>query len=153
VILIVGGAVTVLAACVFASGKPERSGAPSVRSSGAELPLNTVPLGGQVYLRAIRRRSATAHLAVRLPPEEQVRHGRPAAHRPRIALAEPVQGYAASDVWRPDWCERTMCGLPWTAMQRHEAEIDAALLGLDGLGNLCPICVSRALHPASPASG
>ena len=114
------------------------------------LPLNTVALGGAVFLRVLITDKAALHLAPK-GSNPAARRARAAVNpRDRWSIAEGHGPYDGAALVERTWARRTLCGLSWWQMasQAHEVEL-AALTASSGLGNYaCPRCVREALRTA-----
>jgi hypothetical protein len=114
------------------------------------LPLNTVALGGVLFLRVLCTDKAALHLAPRgtSPP---ARRTRPAVNpRDQWSMAEGHGPYDGAALVARIWAKRTLCGMYWWQMasQAHEVEL-AALTASAGLGSYaCPRCLREALRTA-----
>ena len=104
------------------------------------LPLNEVTFGGHPLLRVETSIGPRLHL---VPPASLYpgTAGRPAGWI-------PPEGYDRRQVRDARWTPRTMCGLRWSAMATHAAEIARAAAGDDDPARgdyVCPACAFYAL--------
>ena len=73
----------------------------------------------------------------------------------------PAPGYDDVLMRLPVWNVRTMCGLRWTAMAGHDAELAVLIAragvptrpGDGGAAYVCPVCAARVMHGRSAARG
>ena len=114
------------------------------------LPLNTVALGGALFLRVLITDKAALHLAAK-GTNTPARRIRAAVNpRDRWSLAEGHGPYDGAALVERIWARRTLCGLAWWQMasQAHEVEL-ATLTASAGIGSYaCPRCVREALRTA-----
>ena len=124
---------------------------PEQRKDGRRLealPLNTLEVGGALFLRVLITDKALLHLTSK--PSGSGRRARPAVDA-RQKWAEGHGAYDGAAVIERTWSKRTLCGLSWWQMasQAHEIEL-AALAARAGLrGYACQSCAREALRTAS----
>jgi hypothetical protein len=111
------------------------------------LPLNTVSLGGTLFLRVVLTDKTSLHLAAKqsAPPGQRPR---PAVSTRRRSVPEGTAAYDAVALAYRIWAERTLCGFSWSQMATQSTEIELAARAASARRRsyACSWCAHRALR-------
>jgi hypothetical protein len=111
------------------------------------LPLNTVSLGGTLFLRVVLTDKTSLHLAPKgsVPPGQPAR---PAVSTGRRSVREGTAAYDGAGLADRIWAEHTLCGLSWWQMatQSNEIELAARAASAQRRSYACSWCAHRALR-------
>ena len=99
------------------------------------IPLNTIDIGINAFLRVRARHGAAIHLASAIGAA-----GRSAVEPWRVCAANDLDDYDDASLCCPLWSPRTLCGMAWSRMASHVCEVDLLAGSGEGERYVCAAC-------------